>query len=64
MERGEAEMPRTNSPPDKKDILNQLSKLAFGKANDCVALVMDESPSLRKLDLDLLASLKKEKTAQ
>ena len=55
-------MPRKKRPPDREDILRQLGNLAFGKANDCVALVLQgEDAALDKLDLSLLAGIKRSK---
>ena len=42
----------------KKDILRRLGELAFGRANDCVKLVMEENPNLEELDLSLLSEVK------
>lgn len=55
-------MPRKKRPPNREDILRQLGNLAFGKANDCVALVLQgEDAVLDKLDLSLLAGIKRGK---
>ena len=43
----------------KKDILRRLGELAFGRANDCVKLVMEENPNLEELDLSLLSEVKR-----
>ena len=43
----------------KKDILRRLGELAFGRANDCVKLVMEETPNLEELDLSLLSEVKR-----
>ena len=39
--------------------MRRLAELAFGRANDCVKLVLDESASLDKLDLSLLSEVKR-----
>lgn len=55
-------VPRKKRPPDREDILRQLGNLAFGKANDCVALaLMGNEAELEKLDLSLLAGIKRGK---
>lgn len=55
-------VPRKKRPPDREDVLRQLGKLAFGKANDCVALaLMGDEAELEKLDLSLLAGIKRGK---
>ena len=55
-------MPRKKRPPDRDDVLRQLGALAFGKANDCVALaVQGEEADLERLDLSLLAGVKRGK---
>ena len=43
----------------QQDVIRRLAELAFGKVNDCVRLVLEESPDLRKLDLSLLCEVKK-----
>lgn len=43
----------------QKDILRRLGELAFGRANDCVKLVMEENPNLEELDLSLLSEVKR-----
>ena len=43
----------------REDVARRLAELAFGKANDCVKLVLDESASVDKLDLSLLTELKR-----
>ncbi len=43
----------------KEDILRRLGELAFGKANDCVRLVLEEGVELGKLDLSLLSEVKR-----
>ena len=43
----------------KEDVARRLAELAFGKANDCVRLVLEENTPLDKLDLSLLSEVKK-----
>lgn len=41
------------------DVVRRLAELAFGRANDCVRLVLEEEPYIPELKLDLLAELKR-----
>ena len=41
------------------DVARRLAELAFGKANDCVRLVLGENVALEGLDLSLLTELKR-----
>ena len=43
----------------KRDILRRLGELVFGRANDCVKLVLEENPDLDGLDLSLLSEVKR-----
>lgn len=43
----------------REDVARRLAELAFGKANDCVKLVLGEDASLDGLDLSLLTELKR-----
>lgn len=43
----------------REDVACRLAELAFGKANDCVRLVMEDDPQLKKLDLSLLTEVKR-----
>lgn len=43
----------------KRDVVRRLAELAFGKANDCVKLALEEAPGLDKLDLSLLSEVKR-----
>ena len=43
----------------RSDVARRLAELAFGKANDCVKLVLEEGVSLGKLDLSLLSEVKR-----
>ena len=37
----------------------RLAELAFGKANDCVRLALEDDPQLGRLDLSLLSEVKR-----
>jgi hypothetical protein len=41
------------------DVARRLAELAFGRANDCVRLVLDNEMALDKLDLSLLSEVKR-----
>ena len=43
----------------RQDVTRLLAELACGKVNDCVRLALEESPCLDKLDLRLLAGVKR-----
>ena len=43
----------------RADVARRLAELAFGRANDCVRLVLDENAELENLDLSLLTELKR-----
>ena len=43
----------------RSDVTRRLAELAFGKANDCVRLALEDDPSLDKLDLSLLSEVKR-----
>lgn len=43
----------------REDVVRRLAELAFGRANDCVKLVLEEGTSLDKLDLSLLSEVKR-----
>ena len=43
----------------RADVTRRLAELAFGKANDCVRLALEDDPSLDKLDLSLLSEVKR-----
>ena len=43
----------------KEDIARRLAELAFGKANDCVKLVLQDDAVLERLDLSLLTEVKR-----
>ena len=43
----------------RADVVRRLGELAFGRANDCVRLVLEEGADLGKLDLGLLAEVRR-----
>ena len=43
----------------RRDVTRRLAELAFGKANDCVRLALEDDPTLDKLDLSLLSEVKR-----
>ena len=43
----------------RQDVVRRMAELAFGKANDCVRLVLEDEPSVEKLDLSLLSEVKR-----
>ena len=43
----------------RSDVLRRLAQLAFGRANDCVKLVLLQSPEIDALDLSLLSEVKR-----
>lgn len=43
----------------KADVTRRLAELAFGKANDCVRLALEDEPNLGRLDLSLLSEVKR-----
>ena len=43
----------------RQDVTRRLAELAFGKANDCVRLALEENLSLENLDLSLLSEVKR-----
>ena len=43
----------------REDVARRLAELAFGKANDCVRLVLEEQPPLESLDLSLLSEVRR-----
>ena len=46
----------------RSDVTRRLAELAFGKANDCVRLALEDAPELDKLDLSLLSEVKRNET--
>ena len=43
----------------RADVVRRLGELAFGRANDCVRLVLEEGADLGKLALSLLAEVRR-----
>lgn len=43
----------------RADVARRLAELAFGKANDCVKLVLETGEQMEDLDLSLLTELKR-----
>ena len=43
----------------RQDVTRRLAELAFGRANDCVRLALEEAPDLQALDLSLLSEVKR-----
>lgn len=43
----------------RQDVTRRLAELAFGNANDCVKLALEENLCLDKLDLSLLSEVKR-----
>ena len=43
----------------RDDVARRLAELAFGKANDCVRLVLEEGVQPGKLDLSLLSEVRR-----
>ena len=41
----------------RDDVVRRLAELAFGRANDCIKLVMSSDPPMDKLDLSLLSEV-------
>ena len=43
----------------REDVARRLAELAFGRANDCVRLVLEEDAKMGRLDLSLLSEVKR-----
>lgn len=43
----------------REDVVRRLAELAFGKANDCVRLALEDRPKVGRLDLSLLSEVKR-----
>ena len=43
----------------RQDVIRRLAERAFGKANDCGRLALEDEPCLEKLDLSLLSEVKR-----
>ena len=48
-----------NGKVSRSDVTRRLAELAFGKANDCVRLALEDDPNLGRLDLSLLSEVKR-----
>ena len=48
-----------NGSVSRSDVTRRLAELAFGRANDCVRLALEDEPRLDKLDLSLLSEVKR-----
>ena len=48
-----------NGKVSRADVTRRLAELAFGKANDCVRLALEDDPELGRLDLSLLSEVKR-----
>ena len=58
---GEAELKERirSGQVTREDVARRLAELAFGKANDCVKLVLEDAPRVGRLDLSLLSEVKR-----
>ena len=52
-------MQRSLGEVKRQDVLRQLARFAFGRANDCVKLVLEDTPDVDALDLSLLSEVKR-----
>ena len=43
----------------REDVTRRWAELAFGRANDCVRLALEDDPKLDMLDLSLLSEIKR-----
>ena len=48
-----------NGRISRSDVTRRLAELAFGKANDCVRLALEDDPNLGRRDLSLLSEVKR-----
>ena len=48
-----------NGKISRSDVTRRLAELAFGKANDCVRLALEDDPNLGRLGLSLLSEVKR-----
>ncbi len=48
-----------NGTVSRSDVTRRLAELAFGRANDCVRLALEDEPKLERLDLSLLSEVKR-----
>ena len=45
--------------PSREDALRMLAAMAFGRANDCARLALEDAPPLDQLDLTLLQEIRR-----
>lgn len=57
--RQELELQRGQVDICRRDVLRRLAQLAFGRANDCVRLVLEDAPRVETLELSLLSEVKR-----
>lgn len=43
----------------RTDVVRRMAELAFGRANDCVRLVLEDKPDIDNLELSLLSEVKR-----
>ena len=43
----------------RADVVRRLAELAFGRANDCVKLALEDAPDVAALELSLLSEIKR-----
>ena len=55
----EIELQRGQCDICRKDVIRRLAQMAFGRANDCVKLVLEDHPDIDSLDLTLLSEVKR-----
>ncbi len=55
----ELQLQRAQCDICRQDVLRRLAQLAFGRANDCVKLVLSENAQIDALDLSLLSEVKR-----
>ena len=55
----ELQLQRSQCDICRQDVLRRLAQLAFGRANDCVKLVLSDAPEIDVLDLSLLSEVKR-----
>lgn len=59
MARSKRNPSKTPEKVGREDVTKRLAELAFGRANDCVKLALDDSADLDSLDLSLLSEIKR-----
>lgn len=57
--RRELQLQRQQGEVCREDLIRRLTQLAFGRANDCVRLVLEEKPEVDALELSLLSEIKR-----